>query len=179
MRATQAKAPPLRVPLDLRLTEEELSRREIEIESTQIEIESTLERLSNVAAVLVEDVRTNAVLDLIQDNLDEDESSEQKDSEDQKSSSEDDESSEDSPIVMTEQDESFLKELAERSNLGLLDTLEDTHVAFRTLLDIEDNLGKDEIYAPHTLNVGLAHRFFQRIDPFNVMIKITKKNKMQ
>jgi hypothetical protein len=127
LRATQAKAPPLRVPLDLRTTEEELCRREIE---------STLERLSNVATVLVEDVGINAVVDLVKDNLDEDEASEQKDGEDQSSSSEDDESSENAPIGMTEQDENFLKELEERSKLGLLDTLEDTHVAFRTLLDI-------------------------------------------
>ncbi len=137
MRATQAKAPPLRVPLDLRLTEEELSRREAviaEIESTEIEIESILERLSNAAAVLTKDIGTNAVLDLIQNNIDEDEASEQKDGEDQSSSSDEDESSDDAPIGMTEQDENFLKELAELSNLGLLDTLDDTHVAFRTLI---------------------------------------------
>ena len=78
LRATQAKAPPLRVPLDLRLTEEELSRREAviaDIESTEIEIESTLERLSNVGAVLAEILGTNAALDLIQNNIDEDEAS--------------------------------------------------------------------------------------------------------
>jgi hypothetical protein len=72
---------------------------------------------------------------------------------------------------MTEQDENFLKELAKRSNLGLLDTLEDTHMAFRTLLDIEGNLRMDESHTPHSFTVGLAHRFFQRTDPFNVMIK--------
>jgi hypothetical protein len=171
LRATQAKAPPLRVPLDLRLTEEELSCREIEIESTQIEIESTLERLSNVAAVLVEDVGTNEVIDLIQNNLDEDEAREQRDGEDQRSFSEDDETSEDTSFGMTEQDENFLKELEKRFELGLLDTLEDTHMAFRFLLDITEDHGKDELYAPHSFTVGLAHLFFQRTDPFNVMIK--------
>jgi hypothetical protein len=127
LRATQAKAPPLRIPLDLRLTEEELCRREIA---------GTLERLSNVATDLTEDENMNATIDLIKDKLDEDEASNQKDSEDQSSSSEDDETSEDAFIGMTEQDEQFLKELEERSKLGLFDTLEDTHVAFRTLLDI-------------------------------------------
>ncbi len=46
-----------------------------------------------------------------------------------------------------------------------------THVAFRTLLDITDVYGKDEIYVPRTFTVDLAYRFFQRTDPFNVMIK--------
>ena len=116
-------APPLRVPLDLRLTEEELCRREIE---------STLERLSNVVADLTEDEDMNAAVDLIKDKLDEDEASEQKYSEDHSSSSDDDEVSGDTFIGMTEEDENFLKELEERSKLGLLDTLEDTHVAFHT-----------------------------------------------
>jgi hypothetical protein len=34
-----------------------------------------------------------------------------------------------------EAEQNFLNELEERSQLGLLDTLEDTHVAFRTLLE--------------------------------------------
>jgi hypothetical protein len=163
-------APPLRVPLDLRLTEEELCRREIE---------STLERLSNVVADLTEDEDMNAAVDLIKDKLDEDEASEQKDGEDQSSSSEDDEASEDTFIGMTEEDEDFLKELEERFKLGLLDTLEDTHVAFRTLLDITDDHGSDEMYVPHTFTVGLAHRFFQRTDRFNVMIKNYEEKKMK
>ncbi len=159
-------APPLRVPLDLRLTEEELCRREIE---------STLERLTD----LTEDENMNAAIDLIKDKLDEDEASEQKDSEDQSSSSEDDEASEDTFIGMSKEDENFLKELEERSKLCLLDTLEDTHVAFRTLLDITNDHGKDEMYVPHTFTVGLAHRFYQRTDPFNVMIKNYEENKMK
>ncbi len=73
LRATQVMEPPLRVPLDLRLTEEELCRREIE---------STLERLSNVVTDLTEDENMNAAIDLIKDKLDEDEASDQKDSED-------------------------------------------------------------------------------------------------
>jgi hypothetical protein len=113
----------------------------------------------------------NAAIDLIKDKLDEDEASDQKDSEDQSSSSEDDEASEDTFIGMTEEDKKFLKKMEERSKLGLLDTLEDTHVAFRTLLDITNDHGKDEMCVPHTFTVGLAHRFFQRTDPFNAMIK--------
>ncbi len=138
-----------------------------------------MERLSNVGAVLTEDIGINAVLDLIQNNIDENEAIEQKDGKDQSSSSDEDESSEDAPIGMTEQDENFLKELAERSNLGLLDILEDTHMAFRTLLDIEGNLRMDESYTPHSFTVGLAHRFFQRTDAFNVVIKNYEENKMQ
>ncbi len=46
---------------------------------------------------------------------------------------------------MAEGNENFLKELEERFKLGLLDTLEDTHVAFRILLAITDVYGKDEI----------------------------------
>jgi hypothetical protein len=139
LRATQAMAPPLRIPLDLRLTEEELRLRETR---------TVLERLSNVVADIVEDENLNAAVDLIKDKLDEDEASEQKDSENQSSSSEKDEASEDTLIDMTENvneeglfrpnfnaEHSFLKELEERSKFGLLDTLEDTHVAFRTILE--------------------------------------------
>ncbi len=120
-------APPLCIPLDLRLTEEELRLRETR---------KVLENLSNVVTNILDDEDMNAAVDLIKDKLDEDEASEQEDGEDQSSSSEDDEALEDTFIGMTEEDENFLKELEERFKLGLLDTLEDTHVAFRTLLDI-------------------------------------------
>jgi hypothetical protein len=70
---------------------------------------------------------------------------------------------------MSVEDENFLKELKERSKLGLLDTLEDTHVAFRTLLDITDDQGNGELYVPHSFTVSLAHRFIQRTDPFNII----------
>jgi hypothetical protein len=77
-------------------------------------------------------------------------------------------------------EQNFLEELEERSKLGLLDTLEDTHVAFCTLLDISDIEGKEDIYIPHSFTVNLAYMFFQRIDPFNVMIKNyeAKQNEM-
>jgi hypothetical protein len=127
LRATQSMAPPLCIPLDLRLTEEELRLRETR---------KVLENLSNVVTNILDDEDMNAAVDLIKDKLDEDEASEQEDGEDQSSSSEDDEALEDTFIGMTEEDENFLKELEERFKLGLLDTLEDTHVAFRTLLDI-------------------------------------------
>ncbi len=67
-------------------------------------------------------------------------------------------------------EQKFLNELEERSKLGLLDTLEDTNVAFRTLLG-EDIDGREDMYIPHSFTVNLAYLFFQRIDPFNVMIK--------
>ena len=70
-----------------------------------------------------------------------------------------------------EQYEELLKELEQRSKLGLLDTLEDTRVAFHTLLG-EGNLdGTTDMHIPHSFTIHLAHMFFQRIDPFNVMIK--------
>jgi hypothetical protein len=69
LRATQTVAPPPRIPLDLRLTEEEFRLRETR---------TVLERLSNVVADIVEDENLNAAVDLIKDKLDEDEASEQK-----------------------------------------------------------------------------------------------------
>ncbi len=54
--------------------------------------------------------------------------------------------------------------------MGLLDTLEDTHVAFRTILE-QDIDGSEDMYIPHSFTVNLAYMFFQRVDPFNVMIK--------
>jgi hypothetical protein len=65
----------------------------------------------------------------------------------------------------------FLHELEERHKLGLLDTLEDTYVAFRTILAEPDIYGNEDIFIPHSFTVNLAFLFFQRIDPFNVMIK--------
>ncbi len=130
-----------------------------------------MEKPSDVVIDLEEEDNLNAAVDLIKDKLDEDQASEQKDSENQSFSSEDDEALEDTIIGMTEGNENFFKELEERFKLGLLDTLEDTHEAFRTLLDITDVYGKDEIYVPRTFTVDLAYRFFQRTDPFNVMIK--------
>ena len=66
--------------------------------------------------------------------------------------------------------EAFLHELHDRSKLGLLDTLEDMRVAFHTLLD-EDVDGKAVMYIPQSFPIHLAHMFFQRTDPFNVMVK--------
>ncbi len=184
MRATQAIAPPPRIPLDFRLTEEELRLRDTR---------KTLERLTNVVADLVEDETMNSAVDLVANKLKEDEimlaaANKQKDGDNQSSSSEKDEASEDTLIDMTENvneeglfrlnfnaEQNFLKELEERSKFGLLDTLEDTHVAFRTLLGEEDIDGKEDMFIPHSLTVNLAYKFFQRIDPFNVMIKIYEK----
>ena len=89
LRATQAMAPPLRIPLDLRLTEEELRRREME---------KTLEKLSHVVADLVEDEDMNAAVEHIKDRLNNDEAAQtiagkQKDGEGQISSSGKEESS--------------------------------------------------------------------------------------
>jgi hypothetical protein len=64
--------------------------------------------------------------------------------------------------------EELLKELEQRSKLGLLDTLEDTRVAFNTLLGEGVLDGEAELYIPHSYTIQLAHMFFQRIDPFNV-----------
>jgi hypothetical protein len=184
LRATQAIAPPPRIPLDFRLTEEELRLRDTR---------KTLERLTNVVADLVEDETMNSAVDLVANKLKEDEimlaaANKQKDGDNQSSSSEKDEASEDTLIDMTENvneeglfrlnfnaEQNFLKELEERSKFGLLDTLEDTHVAFRTLLGEEDIDGKEDMFIPHSLTVNLAYKFFQRIDPFNVMIKIYEK----
>ena len=142
-------APPPRIPLDLRLTEEELRLRETR---------GILERLSNVVADIVEDENLNTAVDLINNRLDEDEASEQKDRENQDSSSGKEEASHPNegqsnpghaPLPASEQqlndmvryeneesvfhpnfesEENFLKELEERSKLGLLDTLEDTYL---------------------------------------------------
>jgi hypothetical protein len=60
LRATQAMAPPLRIPLDLRLTEEELRRREME---------KALEKLSHVVADLVENEDMNSAVDLVANKL--------------------------------------------------------------------------------------------------------------
>jgi hypothetical protein len=68
-------------------------------------------------------------------------------------------------------EQNFLNELEERSKLGLLDTLEDTYVTFRTILGEEDIDGKEDMFIPHSFTVNLTYMFFQRIDPFNVMIK--------
>ena len=75
--------------------------------------------------------------------------------------------------------EAFLLELHDRSKLGLLDTVEDMRVAFHTLLD-EDVNGKAVMYIPHSFSIHLAHMFFQRTDPFNVMVKNyeAKQNEM-
>jgi hypothetical protein len=76
-------------------------------------------------------------------------------------------------------EQNFLNELEERHKLGLLDTLDDTNVAFCILLGEEDIDGKDDMYIPHSFTVNLAFLFFQRLDPFNVMIKITRRSKMK
>jgi hypothetical protein len=70
-----------------------------------------------------------------------------------------------------DEDERLLKELEVRSKLGLLDTLQDTRVAFQTFLGENEINGRMDMYIPHSFTIHLAHMFFQRIDPFNVMIK--------
>ena len=71
-------------------------------------------------------------------------------------------------------EEDLLNELEKRSKDGLLDTLEDTRVAFQTLLGDGVMDGETIMYIPHSYTINLAHMLFQRVDPFNVMIKITK-----
>ena len=44
-------------------------------------------------------------------------------------------------------------------------------MAFSDLLWQPNVLGKDDMYIPHSFTVHLAFAFFQRIDPFNLMIK--------
>jgi hypothetical protein len=44
-------------------------------------------------------------------------------------------------------------------------------MAFSDLLGQPNVLGKDDMYIPHSFTVHLAFAFFQRIDPFNLMIK--------
>jgi len=80
-----------------------------------------------------------------------------------------DEEDDSSPEVLREED--LLKELEQRSKLGLLDTLEDTRVAFHTLLGEGEIDGRVDMYIPHSFTINLAYMFFQRIDPFNVMIR--------
>ena len=70
-----------------------------------------------------------------------------------------------------EAEDNFLRELEERHKLGLLETIEDTYMAFSTLLGEPNILGSDDMYIPHSFTVRLAFSFFQRIDPFNLMIK--------
>ncbi len=82
---------------------------------------------------------------------------------------EDDEEYASSSEVLRE--EELLKELEQRSKLGLLDTLEDTRVAFHTLLGEGVLDGEVVMHIPHSFTIHLAHMFFQRMDPFNVMMK--------
>ncbi len=74
-----------------------------------------------------------------------------------------------SPEILREED--LLNELEQRSKLGLLDTLEDTLVAFHTLLGEGEIDGRVNMHIPHSFTINLAYMFFRRIDPFNVMIK--------
>ncbi len=201
-RTAQGIAPPLRIPLDLRLTDEKLRLRAMR---------ENLEKLSNVVANLVEDESMNAAVDLLKVKPNEDEVMQaaavlQKDGGNQSSSSGKEEAdppnegqanSDNALLTAFEQaciglseneevchpnleaEEDFLNELENRSKLGLLDTLEDTYVAFRTLLgEVID--GKEDMYIPHSFTINLTHLFFQRMDPFNVMIKNddAKQNEM-
>ena len=70
-----------------------------------------------------------------------------------------------------EAEDQFLRELEERHRLGLLETIQDTYMAFSDLLGQPNVLGKDDMYIPHSFTVHLAFAFFQRIDPFNLIIK--------
>jgi hypothetical protein len=72
------------------------------------------------------------------------------------------------PNLDAEQD--LLAELAERHKLGLLETIDDTYMAFRTLLG-ETIDGKEDMFIPHSFTINVVYLLFRRSDPFNLLVK--------
>jgi hypothetical protein len=183
LNVTQSSVPPSRIPLDLRLTEEELRRREASKSSS----------IPNVDDDLMDGAEFNAAAGRFNDNTRESSASAMPSVNSGASTTEDialytaflsekkaalsptnsvqDMTVNDGeeqlllpqerirpiePINIMAQEE-FLKELEERSKLGLLDTLEDTRVAFRTILDMSDEQEVEDTCIPHSFTINLAY----------------------
>jgi hypothetical protein len=146
LRLTQAVVPPAHIPLDHRLVDEELRRMEDQIART-LQANETVQAISNVDDNLMDNTEFDAAATRFNASV-----GIQNNGENQSSSLEKDEA----PLSPTEQvidmtvnkkewsvfhpssfnsDANFFKKLEERSKSGLLDTLEDTFIAFRIMLE--------------------------------------------